>query len=93
MVAIFILFLITLGIFLLLKRWKKKPKEEKTNATSKDWNDFELWAFGSGPFVNTIDMMKSWNTLHGDKLMLDPTGSPGQDVHKMIKLWREHGNI
>lgn len=49
--------------------------------------EFDLWAFGPGPFENALDRMNAWNERHGDKLMLDPNGNIFEDLCKMGGIW------
>jgi len=58
-------------------------------------HDFAVWAFGENTWVgylvfdkDGIDLMNAWNKLHGDKLMLDPTGGVAEDMEKMKQIWR-----
>lgn len=54
-------------------------------------DDFGLWAFGDGykEFDHSYDFLKAWNQLHGKDLMLEDEGVPGEDIPKMIELWKK----
>ena len=53
---------------------------------------FMHWAFG--PLWKELDinleMMKSWNYLHRDILILEPDDKFREDMDKMIELWKKH---
>jgi hypothetical protein len=53
---------------------------------------FAAWAFGTGygEIDYSLDFMKAWNDLHGDKLNLEPTGQVSTDVPKMVQLWKDN---
>lgn len=62
-----------------------------------DTDDFTMWAFGnawitflSGVGCPTLDLMNSWNDLHGELLMLQPESSMEEDIELMRQLWVKH---
>ncbi len=61
---------------------------------SEEIETFALWAFGEcfrdeGLFNTGIDFMTEWNKRHGDVLYLFPHGIMGDDIPKMVKVWRD----
>lgn len=53
---------------------------------------FALFAFGEDykkESCRAITYLNLWNSLHGDKLKLSPTGLISDDVHKMIEVYRK----
>jgi len=58
-------------------------------------DDFHKWAFGDlwHELVckdDAIGLMKKWNELHGDKLVLAADDRIDQSLQKMKKLYEEH---
>jgi hypothetical protein len=53
--------------------------------------EFALWAFGDGLYdiVGSINFLKAWNGLHGEKLKMEPSSLIVETAPKMIKLWRD----
>lgn len=53
--------------------------------------EFALWAFGTmyQDISHPIGFMEAWNTIHGDKLMLEPSGNMVDDCMRMLMVWEE----
>lgn len=51
---------------------------------------FAKWAWGEN-FRNMIfsdEAVNIWNEKHGDKMTLQGSGSPSEDIPKMVELWK-----
>lgn len=67
---------------------EKDPLHEEAEMT--EYQLFEAWAFGWPTPETMYEKMKAWNARHGDKLMLEKHGVPGEDLKKMHVLYVEH---
>lgn len=53
-------------------------------------DEFAEWAFGKE--FRTIpqnEIPTSWNSLHGDLFIINPSGSIKTDIQRMIEAWNE----
>jgi hypothetical protein len=64
------------------------PKEE--NHTDEYDKRFHLWAYGTSHKLACKEKMKYWNLLHGEELMLSPSGSIEHDIIRMHDLFDKH---
>lgn len=57
-----------------------------------DVEEFGLWAFGKEykDFHHSSDFQKAWNVYHGKDFLLQDDGVPGQDIPKMVELWKNN---
>jgi hypothetical protein len=57
-------------------------------------NDFAVWAFGDvwTDFLmyeaESIDLLHSWNKLHGKQLRISPGEEVRESIKKMKELWK-----
>lgn len=59
--------------------------------------DFCRWAFGcrsmDAVFLDEMSILRAWNKLHGDELLLEPDGNMFDDLGRMESLWNEYGAL
>lgn len=53
-----------------------------------DEKEFELWAFGPGPFATAIDRMNAWNERHGDNLKLKESDLIRDSIQAMWSIYQ-----
>ncbi len=53
--------------------------------------EFAEWAFGRNfKAIPGNEIWRNWNELHGDKLILEGSGKPLDDIAKMIEIWKRY---
>lgn len=57
----------------------------------KEFERFEMWAFGVIGDGADIDMMNKWNERHSDLEAFRPEDSMYQSLNKMSRIWVEQG--
>jgi hypothetical protein len=50
--------------------------------------EFAKWAFGPDfKDMTSLDLLRSWNVLHGEKYLLQSDSNRALDIAKMITIW------